>query len=229
MFCKWCGEKIDPAERECAACGREIPPLSDCGGFYGLTENNAQRRSAPIDTNACPPKQEAKRTTKSTRNRIKYRLASKALLVLVPLLLLALLINIQINIAKLTKQGERIVTALEDIKTEMVGEGTDEVDDESDSEGTSEGDDGSIGEVDGEGTDEVDGGSTAMNPTPPRRAALVTAKPETRNENAGTNDDKNDDTSNSNSTVKRSENDNDAADNAAKESPSVQENKSMRD
>lgn len=40
---------------------------------------------------------------------------------------------------------------------------------------------------------------------------------------------KNDDTSNSNSTVKRSENDNDAADNAAKESPSVQENKSMRD
>lgn len=150
MFCKWCGEKIDPAERECAACGREIPPLSDCGGFYGLTENNAQRRSAPIDTNACPPKQEAKRTTKSTRKRIKYRLASKALLVLVPLLLLALLINIQINIAKLTKQGERIVTALEDIKTEMVGEGTDEVDggstgDESDSSAPSSAGDGETG------------------------------------------------------------------------------------
>lgn len=160
MFCKWCGEKIDPAERECAACGREIPPLSDCGGFYGLTENNAQRRSAPIDTNACPPKQEAKRTTKSTGKRTKYRLASKALLVLVPLLLLALLINIQINIAKLTKQGERIVTALEDIKTEMVGEGT----------------------------DEVDGGSTGDESD--SSAPSSAGDSETGNENAGTNDDK---------------------------------------
>lgn len=156
MFCKWCGEKIEPEERKCAACGREIPPLSDCGGFYGLTGKDEQRRSAPIDTDVGAPKQEAKRTTKSTGKRIKYRLASKALLVLVPLLLLALFINIQINIAKLTKQGDRIVTALEDIKTEMVGGGTDEVGNEVGDRSTGEGDDGSTDEVDDEVDNEVD-------------------------------------------------------------------------
>lgn len=36
MFCKWCGKTIQPTDRNCPACGRETPPLSDCGGLYNL-------------------------------------------------------------------------------------------------------------------------------------------------------------------------------------------------
>lgn len=36
MFCKWCGNKIQPTDRSCKACGRETPAMSDCGGLYNL-------------------------------------------------------------------------------------------------------------------------------------------------------------------------------------------------
>ncbi len=36
MFCKWCGQTVDPAKGKCAACGKELPPLSECGGFYNI-------------------------------------------------------------------------------------------------------------------------------------------------------------------------------------------------
>ena len=36
MFCKWCGGKITSSDTKCGRCGREVPPLSDCGGFYDL-------------------------------------------------------------------------------------------------------------------------------------------------------------------------------------------------
>lgn len=44
MFCKWCGTTLDPADRSCRKCGREIPPLSDCGGFYDLVGGVRQNR-----------------------------------------------------------------------------------------------------------------------------------------------------------------------------------------
>lgn len=36
MICKWCGAGVSPAEKKCPRCGREIPALSDCGGFYDI-------------------------------------------------------------------------------------------------------------------------------------------------------------------------------------------------
>lgn len=36
MICKWCGSPQESGDRVCARCGREIPPISDCGGFYDL-------------------------------------------------------------------------------------------------------------------------------------------------------------------------------------------------
>ena len=36
MFCKWCGKTIQTTDKSCPSCGRETPPLSDCGGFYDL-------------------------------------------------------------------------------------------------------------------------------------------------------------------------------------------------
>lgn len=51
MFCKWCGADISPSSTKCARCGKDIPAMSDCGGFYDLVPN-AKRRSTetPVST-----------------------------------------------------------------------------------------------------------------------------------------------------------------------------------
>ena len=36
MICKWCGATIDVTEGKCPDCGKAIPVLSDCGGFYDV-------------------------------------------------------------------------------------------------------------------------------------------------------------------------------------------------
>lgn len=36
MFCKWCGSSIASSDTNCKRCGKEVPALSDCGGFYDL-------------------------------------------------------------------------------------------------------------------------------------------------------------------------------------------------
>ena len=36
MICKWCGERIDSGAHVCSHCGKELPPLSECGGFYNI-------------------------------------------------------------------------------------------------------------------------------------------------------------------------------------------------
>ena len=36
MICKWCGDTIKTGSRICRRCKREVPTLSDCGGFYDL-------------------------------------------------------------------------------------------------------------------------------------------------------------------------------------------------
>lgn len=39
MFCKWCGGTIASSDIKCKRCGKEVPALSDCGGFYDLVPN----------------------------------------------------------------------------------------------------------------------------------------------------------------------------------------------
>lgn len=51
MICKWCGAKVEAGQRNCPSCGREIPPVSDCGGFYDIVPGAA--RPAPAAQN--PP------------------------------------------------------------------------------------------------------------------------------------------------------------------------------
>ena len=36
MICKWCGETLKTGDKTCRRCRREVPALSDCGGFYDL-------------------------------------------------------------------------------------------------------------------------------------------------------------------------------------------------
>lgn len=58
MFCKWCGKTIQTTDTNCPNCGRQTPPLSDCGGFYNLkTPNSALphdiKPTSPVIVN-CP-------------------------------------------------------------------------------------------------------------------------------------------------------------------------------
>lgn len=56
MICKWCGAGIRATDRVCSRCGREMPPLSDCGGFYDLV---------PL-ARETPPPEEAPRSVEPT-------------------------------------------------------------------------------------------------------------------------------------------------------------------
>ena len=46
MICKWCGAELAAGASKCSRCGKEIPALSDCGGFYDLVPG-ANRLSRP--------------------------------------------------------------------------------------------------------------------------------------------------------------------------------------
>ncbi|MBR6762490.1 MAG: hypothetical protein IKM13_01920 [Clostridia bacterium] len=46
MFCKWCGGNLAPADTKCSRCGKEVPALSDCGGFYDLVPDAPKVRTA---------------------------------------------------------------------------------------------------------------------------------------------------------------------------------------
>ena len=39
MICKWCGANLSSSDVKCKRCGKDIPALSDCGGFYDLVPN----------------------------------------------------------------------------------------------------------------------------------------------------------------------------------------------
>lgn len=47
MFCKWCGGSLAPADSKCKRCGKEVPALSDCGGFYDLVPDAKQLPKTP--------------------------------------------------------------------------------------------------------------------------------------------------------------------------------------
>lgn len=50
MICKWCGAGVNPADKKCARCGREIPALSDCGGFYDVAPRALRNAPQPRET-----------------------------------------------------------------------------------------------------------------------------------------------------------------------------------
>ena len=54
MFCKWCGGNIASSDTKCKRCGKEVPVLSDCGGFYDLVPN-AKRTGAASAVNTRIP------------------------------------------------------------------------------------------------------------------------------------------------------------------------------
>ncbi len=56
MFCKWCGSSLSSSDTKCNRCGKDVPALSNCGGFYDLVPK-ARKPAAPPPTPPKPPVQ----------------------------------------------------------------------------------------------------------------------------------------------------------------------------
>ncbi len=76
MFCKWCGGNLASSDTKCKRCGKEVPVLSDCGGFYDLVPNANKSGEvhtgpvAPPEGSVNPPrKTELPREVSSTRSK----------------------------------------------------------------------------------------------------------------------------------------------------------------
>ena len=54
MFCKWCGTNIQFTDKKCPSCGRETPPMSDCGGLYNLKHSNCAPPTPPTPVSPKP-------------------------------------------------------------------------------------------------------------------------------------------------------------------------------
>lgn len=79
MFCKWCGGSLAPSDSKCKRCGKEVPALSDCGGFYDLVPAVKQpEKTPPADFRPfrceMPPAKDVKPEVKSGKaNKRKAR------------------------------------------------------------------------------------------------------------------------------------------------------------
>lgn len=43
MFCKYCGETMDPSQTKCRRCGWEKPAASNCGGYHDVIKDLNKR------------------------------------------------------------------------------------------------------------------------------------------------------------------------------------------
>lgn len=114
MICKWCGAKIDVRQPTCPVCGRETPPLSDCGGIYNLNQGISDSPAS-----AQPPIKQTSdtQTSREGRQSAKFKRRSRWLLVCSMVLLLlfvALLLSLKVDVAR---QGNDVKQSLDEINT----------------------------------------------------------------------------------------------------------------
>ncbi|MBE6924402.1 MAG: hypothetical protein E7466_04085 [Ruminococcaceae bacterium] len=108
MICKWCGGTVKAGDKKCARCGREIPALSDCGGFYGLVSNPAPLvAAAPVAAPAAPPApdpQELARRAAAKKKAEQMALMRLGIFALVALVIVIMLIVLMVRQGDLDKR-----------------------------------------------------------------------------------------------------------------------------
>ncbi|MBE6932908.1 MAG: hypothetical protein E7464_05980 [Ruminococcaceae bacterium] len=68
MFCKWCGETVKEGEKRCPKCLRELPPLSECGGFYNLYKEQPKNEPLPQAVPASAPERAARPSARGKKH-----------------------------------------------------------------------------------------------------------------------------------------------------------------
>lgn len=130
MFCKWCGKTIQITDKNCPSCGRETPPMSDCGGFYNLktpgTEIPQGGERGPTVVMNCPviEKLESKYIRDRKADKAHHKLTVVFFGVVAMLIALSLVLGVLVT-AKIGEATERIfqmqkdMDAIEDLLLEM--------------------------------------------------------------------------------------------------------------
>lgn len=98
MFCKWCGGTLASSDIKCKRCGKEVPALSDCGGFFDLVPDARKNTADQADYNTSPPSpppdsEGSKNKTSTPKLNFKWIALPLVGIVLIMLLLLFNTIN----------------------------------------------------------------------------------------------------------------------------------------
>lgn len=163
MICKWCGALLREGDMVCGRCGREIPPLSDCGGFFDLVPGArggvapAAPVMAPNPVVEQPPVPQPDRSGVQPRNTFRRPGISNMILMAVSVVLLVLTLVFSIRSCSLSAQLEESEAAR--IKAErLLKEESEAATEPSGTEVTEETEDGTgtaAEETTGETTEEV--------------------------------------------------------------------------
>lgn len=110
MICKWCGNSMSPSETKCKRCGKEVPALSDCGGFYDLAPKAAAAEvpSAPASSTAAPSSyQPAKEPVPAKKSKINKKFVL-ALIATVSAIFVTLLVLVFVLLGKVGNLSDDI-------------------------------------------------------------------------------------------------------------------------
>lgn len=113
MICKWCGAAITAGGKKCARCGREIPAMSDCGGFYDLVPNPGGAAipvAAPAAPVAPPPPspEELARRAAAKKKAEQMALIRLGIFALVALVIVIMLIVIMVRLSGIDKRLDAV-------------------------------------------------------------------------------------------------------------------------
>ncbi len=114
MFCKWCGNKIRITEKSCPVCGRETPPMSDCGGLYNLKQFSDAPAPVPFPDPPEPVVKQCPIMEKIEPKYVRDRKAAKAHRKMTAIGLLVIFLAIVLMAAMLIDVHRRL-NGLEDI------------------------------------------------------------------------------------------------------------------
>lgn len=115
MFCKWCGATLDFSNTKCKRCGKEVPALSDCGGFYDLVPNVkkvVEVQSAQVKVQSVPE------VMPKRKKNIKRMLVGLVTLLVALVLAIALLILV-IALGKKSQSATETVVVSEPVIEEI--------------------------------------------------------------------------------------------------------------
>lgn len=116
MICKWCGAKVDVRRSTCPVCGRETPPLSDCGGIYNLAQGFTENPAPPeVPAKRAPDVQAPPegRQSASSKKRSRWPFVCGMALLLVSV---ALLVSLKVD---MVWQGNDMRRSLHEINASL--------------------------------------------------------------------------------------------------------------
>lgn len=113
MICKWCGATIDVSKGKCSVCGRDIPALSDCGGFYDVVPKATrpavpQCAQEPLEKPLDKPKENEKAASQPATKHQKQNIRA-----VLPIVSLALILIFGLFAAVQSISLNERITALE--------------------------------------------------------------------------------------------------------------------